>query len=767
MSVNGQRTDEVAFVVRSLPGNNLKGAFRIHITPDALQQLKLKVGDVCNIIGEDGIRGMGIAWRAADKMGTSPKSQPVKMTETMRDTFGFKQGNLVTIERQDDLAIQPALKVMLTEITPNDYDGPDDNRWKNRCRAELSNCEGIAVGTTFDVSAGNGIKRRYYVEHIESSFSPETPSLNSYDDDTQLQILDGPLRSPVSSVTRRPFHLDARCIGGLSQQINELNRKLSQLCTRARATNVSLKPMRERGILLHGYQGTGKSLLFKELAKVSGLRKVIKLGYNQLLGTPSKNEAIIQSTFREAQSNQPSMILIDDLDQIASSRDTTNLATSKSLVDALDSIVDTQILLVCSARSPTAVHSSLLGSNYLTILIELPIPDIKARVQIISAQLREGLKVEDSVIHDVAALTHGFTGDDLGRLVNKVHDNVMYQDFEDWFDVQLPPRSRPPTSDSSDSRSNSTATTIVERPSTPVIQCTLADFQKSLTGIRPSALREIIVEPPKITFNDIGGSAALQRRFDRMIKWPLEHAEIFAALPMLKPRRGVLLYGPPGCSKTMTAQAVASSYGWNFIAIKGAELISMYVGESERALREIFRKARQAAPTIIFFDEIDSIAVARTGATDASKSLNVLTTLLNEMDGFEATKHVVVLAATNKPETLDPAILRPGRFDEHIYLGPPDADARLEILKMCITAAPGGKDINLQPIVAQTQGMSGAEIKNAGNIACELAAERCIIGDNLKLINQDLITGVMKTTKGITKEMLQGYEDFARSQRGQ
>ncbi|QIW95283.1 hypothetical protein AMS68_000801 [Peltaster fructicola] len=759
---------DIAFIVRTLPATaSLKGAFRVHLAPETLQHLRLKVGDLCTIIGEDGTSGAGIAWRAADKMGNAPKIQPAKMSEVLRDAYGFKQGTQVRIEAAAT-TLRPATRIALTEITPVGYEaGVDDDRWKVRCVAQLAGVEAIAVGTTFDVPAGEGIKKRFFVEHIETEPAQEVPFLSYLTDHTDLQILDAALQSPTTTTStsnQRPFHIDAAHIAGLSEQLKQLNLRLRLLCTAAENEN---RPRRlgAKNALVYGYAGTGKTLLLDSLAKVHGIKKVVRLDGDQLLGTASKNESLINSTFQEAIASQPSLVLIDNIDTAAASNDVATRMTAKMLAKAIDKTNSARVLTIATARSVAGVHETLCEPGRLQRTIELPIPDAGGRTQILKLLLSSETCQPVDLPAELGAMTHGYTGRDLTGLVDTASLYAyerMNPESDDWVSIHLQDSiaSRPIKSHPADIRNASIASTLVEAAPEPHIS--MLDFEKALQEIRPSALREIIVEPPKVTFDDIGGSGALRAQFDRLINWPIQHQALAAQFTGLQPKRGILLYGPPGCSKTMTAQAVASTYGWNFLAVKGAELISMYVGESERAIREIFRKARQAAPTIIFFDEIDSIATARTGGTDASKSLNVVTTLLNEMDGFEAAKDVLVLAATNKPESLDSAILRSGRFDDHIYLGPPDSDARREILKICVRGAPGV--IDLEPLLAQSEGMSGAEIKNAWRTACELAMERAVLGSQTiaNMTTQDMEAGIRMTTRVITTEMLQAYEEFGR-----
>jgi AAA family ATPase len=293
----------------------------------------------------------------------------------------------------------------------------------------------------------------------------------------------------------------------------------------------------------------------------------------------------------------------------------------------------------------------------------------------------------------------------------------------------------------------------------PEKEVTLEDFESVLPSVKPTALREIFTEKPKTKWSDIGGSDNIKKSFDRIIAGPLKYGEQMAKIDK-RLTKGVLLYGPPGCSKTLTAQAVASTYDFNFIAIKGAELLSSYVGESERAVREVFRKAKAAAPCVIFFDEIDSIGSNRDSGH--TPGLNVLTTLLNEMDGFESLRNVLVLAATNKPEALDPALMRPGRFDRKVHLDLPNDVARKEILKIATRRVTMCSDVDFDALVVATSGYSGAEVVHI----CETAKEKALIrwiekaNQEMMLMREDFEAAIVETPRGITMEMIETYRAF-------
>lgn len=617
---------------------------------------------------------------------------------------------------------------------------------------------------TFDVAGKKGLKRRFFVEQIESQTS-ETATLFEMNDDTDVVMAERGL-TPVDSNSQKnlDLSLDMTRIGGLTEQLDTLNKRLRRLCLLARKQVRADNGRWNAGILLHGYEGTGKSLLLNEL-RGAGFKKTLSLDKSHLLGTASKNDATITSVFSEALGSQPSLIFMDDLEQVAGAGNDVLINTVRSISAGFSRITGHAVLVVGATRNPISIESSLLAPDRFEKLIELPVPDSAARVQIIKTLQRKA--EADVLCENVGSRTHGFTGKDLRLLVCAAVDSAIERSIDnedEWVKVNSH-RSSPgsETLHSMDGAAHSQATTAVEQQAPDIFNPppTLEDFELALKQIRPTALREIILETPSVTWDDIGGSQDMQKRFDKIIGWPLKHADILARFGRRHAQRGVLLYGPPGCSKTMTAQAVANTYGLNFIAVKGAELISMYVGESERAVREVFRKAKAAAPSIIFFDEIDAIGGSRDGG--GHQGLNVLTTLLNEMDGFEALKGVQVLAATNRPETLDAALMRPGRFDAHVYLGPPNEVARRQILEIN-TQMLKLESSTITALSHKLAGYSGAEIVGICNMASDVAVEKTITGgEDVDWVTEaDFEAVIAQTPKGITTEMLAGYESFAK-----
>lgn len=748
--------DKYVFVVRTLQGREqsaLDGAFRVHLAPDDLANLGLSTGDACQINREDGTCGYGLAWRALDKMGNSPKNRAVKLSETLLTSFGIEAGNQVTIAKAD-APVAVAKKVSLTEVaSPNAEDlGQEDYRWKIRCASLLGLAEVVTSGIAFDVMVRKNVKKRFYVEEIEP-VSPGGPSLYACGDDTEFEILESPPLKKAKK-SQELIHFQTDRLAGIAREVEELNLRLRDLTYTAQTSNQELSRHFNEGILIHGYEGTGKSVLLEELSRITTC-SVVRLSVADLNSTISKNRETIQKAFSDAIQKQPTLLLIDEIDEILPSDDKTYRYV---VADGLDRLQSTSVLTIATARQQNGLHSSLLKPGRLGEVIELPIPETAARVAIL--KLLRGLPAsaqDDPISLTVSRRTHGFTGQDLQKLAMTAA-RYARRDYK-----TIPPLNQVPADSSApqpDGAVHSQAASLTEQDQhfqLPPPSPTLADFEYALAHVRPTALREVFLETPKVHWSDIGGSAGMKTRFDEIIGWPLYHSNILTEYRK-RPQKGVLLYGPPGCSKTLTAQAVATTYEYNFMAIKGAELLSMYVGESERAVRDVFRKARAAAPCIIFFDEIDSIGAEREAG--GAKGLNVLTTLLNEMDGFEQLKHVTILAATNKPEVLDPALMRPGRFDSHVYVGPPGPDAREEIFDICLRKLPVAEDVALDVLVDKTEGYSGAEIVRICDLAVGEAVRERINGGSGQVVGEYFDRALGEVRRGITQEMLEGYEKF-------
>ncbi|KAG9961992.1 AAA-domain-containing protein, partial [Aureobasidium melanogenum] len=769
--------DSTLFTVRPLPPTtSLDGAFRVHLTAKDLDLLGLKLGELCTLQSGDGASAVGIAWRSMDT-SVKPQLHPVKLSEAMRDAFGFKLGSQITIEKIN-AKIAHADRVVVIDVSDSEKIDltKDDRSWKWRCGMALGNVEAITTGVAFEASSRKGLRKRFLIEHIESSETSKTPALYLFDDRSQIVLQDEASAVTPEAPMPRSMAVTPEGIGGLNKQIELLNKRLSRLIGDIRGKRLPPQVQRNGGILLYGPEGTGKTLLLNHLSEQAPWKKVVRIDQSALAGTSSKNQLSVRNLFAEAVAHQPSLVIMDNLEAIAGTqqRDFTASNLAPALVAELDRLRNTHVLVVAAAHNPNDIDKSLRTPGRLRYEIEIPIPDMRARIQILKVMQGETGTAELAEI--IGERTHGFVGQDLEALFNNALEHALdrYQETTtNWLPIQR-------TGDDDDSQrtlvNGMQNCSIIDRPRTSDtddtddgdLQVTLADYEKALLEVRPTAMREIFLETPKVLWSDIGGSGDVKKTLNEVVEWPLKFEQHMQALS-LTPQKGILFYGPPGCSKTLTAKAVATESGLNFIAVKGAELTSMYVGESERSVREVFRKARAAAPSIIFFDEIDSIGSERDSS--GTKGLNVLTTLLNEMDGIESLKGVLVLAATNKPEVLDPALLRPGRFDSLIYISPPSQSARKEILRIRTNNVPLADDVDIDDLAVRTDGFSGAEIVEICLNACRAAMRRRVaivtsndndsnIEEQMKVSKDDFDIALSTAVRRITPEMTEGYEHW-------
>ncbi|PNS15839.1 ATPase family protein 2 protein [Sphaceloma murrayae] len=777
--------EHINFTVRPLPrGTSLEGAFRVHIASKDLEALKIRPGDLCQLNTAEGTTGTGIAWRSTD-VTAKANTHPVKLTDTFRDAFNFKLGNQLTISRSQ-AQIYHADRVVVTDVSDHDTSDEvrDDENWNWRCGNILGNVEAIANGIAFEATSRKGLRKRFLIESINSS-TRDSNALYFFNDRTQL-ILQDESAGPTPAPRMRSLRLSKHGIGGLDQQIGLLNERLDLLVGEIDGRRLPVSMRVNDGILLYGPTGTGKSLILKRLAQ-GPWRKVLRINSGTLPGTPSRIQSVVAGLITEAIAQQPSLILMDNIHIIAGSQP--NEIYGQSTVDLiaqeLERLNGTKVLVVAAAPNPSDVNKTLRAPGLLEYELEIPIPDQAARISILKTlqdTAGEGSSEFDELAETIGGRTHGFVGQDLRALYRRAQVHAIRRFVQGGW------------SSNSGSHDAASLTTLVNghghghahnRPSVSTlgsidyqneaaaIDLLMEDFEKALLEIRPTAMKEVFLETPNVQWSQIGGSHEIKRLLTRAVEWPLKHSFHMDDLDM-SPTKGILLYGPPGCSKTMTAKAVATSSGLNFLAVKGAELTSMYVGESERAIREVFRKARVAAPSIIFFDEIDSIATER----DASSSgLNVLTTLLNEMDGIESLNGVLVLAATNKPEILDAALLRPGRFDTLHYIGPPNLEARKEIFRLKTSAIPVSASVNTVGLAQRTEGFSGAEIVAICHEAKVQTMERRIelLGldstlplndERFKVSQQDFESALSGALRRITPDLVKGYEAWRNALKG-
>jgi AAA family ATPase len=603
---------------------------------------------------------------------------------------------------------------------------------------------------TLDISL-DGPKRSFVVESFMDGANILHRSIARFADGSIVKVKDESSPKP-EEIQEGPYSdLRIASVAGLEPAVERLN---SFFATFSHSNHTVIRTWRRRpcGMLLNGPRGVGKSLVIEMIAK-TGWGKVFYIN-------PRMKVSEIRDIFNDCQQFQRSIIVVDDIDSLFVKEHGQSSNFESTLGEEMDRLnigdapkgkTASKVLVLAATSSLGDIPSTLRKRGRFTKVFPLPLPDADARKRILKS-LAPTLTSDAqlSVLDRLGERTHAYTGEDLALLLDEVGEIGEQKDLE------------PGIYDDSVKRLEE-------------------DIDQALLVVRPSAMHDITLQPPKVRWDEIGGQESVKKTLRRAVETPLlvyaltricsASANDFQYPDFMKrlgvpPKKGILLYGPPGCSKTLSAQAMATEAGFNFFAVKGAELLNMYVGESERAVREIFARARAASPSIIFFDEIESIGSKRESG-GRNNGINVLTTLLNEMDGIETLKGVTVLAATNKPEALDLALIRPGRFDDLLYVAPPDHAGREEILRVRQRGMDWADDVDIPELARLTDGYSGAEIVKI----CAAAGERVMnkgvdTGDfTLKVHMDDFVNAMQQVKRQITPELIAGYQNWAAGRR--
>jgi len=490
-------------------------------------------------------------------------------------------------------------------------------------------------------------------------------------------------------------------IGGLHEEIQKV-REMIELPLKHPELFDRLGIDPPKGVLLHGPPGTGKTLIAKAVANESGANFYTINGPEIMSKFYGQSEENLRKIFEDAEKNAPSIIFIDEIDAIAPKRSEVHGEVERRVVSQMLTLMDGlkgrgKLIVIGATNLPDILDPALRRPGRFDREIRIDAPDRDGRKEILQIHTR-GMPMDKNVkLEGLADITYGYVGADLAALARESAMNALRRYLPE-IDLEKP-----------------IPVEILEK-----MEVTMEDFKNAHRGIEPSAMREFLVEVPKTSWDDVGGLESAKQQLQESVEWPLTKPEVFKRMG-IQPPRGVLLYGPPGTGKTLLAKAVAHESKANFISIKGPEVMSKWVGESEKAVRELFKKARQVAPTIVFLDELDSIAPMRGRETGTHVTDSVVNQLLTSIDGLESMEGVVVIGATNRPDIIDQGLLRPGRFDRLVLIHSPDKKARLEIFKIHTKGMPLDKDVNLKDLAAECEKYSGADIEALCREAAMLA----------------------------------------------
>ena len=682
----------------------------------AMQKLGISAGDVVEIVGKRATSA--IAWPAYSE---DQNRDMIRIDGFTRKNAGMAINEYVLVR---PVKVKSALSITLAPVDMRlNVDEDFTNFVKNRLM-ERTLVEG---DTTLVMMLGHAIPFTVTKTRPHGIVKVTT--------ETRLTILNEPALEGKG--LPRTTYED---IGGLHEEIQRV-REMVELPLRHPELFQRLGIEPPKGVLLHGFPGCGKTLLARAVANESEANFFSINGPEIMSKFYGESEARLREIFQQAQQNAPSIIFIDELDAIAPKREEVTGEVERRVVAQLLALMDGlsgrgNVIVIGATNRPGALDPALRRPGRFDREIEIGVPDKKGRYEILQIHTRGMPLAEDVDLKKLSEMSHGYTGADQAALCRETAMKALRRYLPQ---INLEEERIPPS--------------VLEK-----MEVKMEDFMNAYKEVTPTAMREVYIEVPTVHWDDIGGLEVVKQELKEAVEWPIKSPEIFERLG-IKPPKGILLYGPPGCGKTLLARAVATESEANFITIKGPEVFSKWVGESEKAIREVFRKARMAAPSVIFFDELDSLVPRRgLGFGDSGVSERVISQLLTEMDGIVALEDIVVIAATNRPDIVDPAVLRPGRFDRLIYVPEPDEKSRLQIFKIYTKNMPLAKDVGLSQLVAIAKNYSGADIEALCREAGMHALRRDVNAKEVTMI--DFQEAIKSVGPSITPDMEKWYKSF-------
>ncbi|MHA2025988.1 MAG: CDC48 family AAA ATPase [Candidatus Thorarchaeota archaeon] len=653
-------------VAAAMPKDQGRGIVRLN--SDVRNHLGIRSGDFVLLKGTK--ETVAVAWPSLKE---DEVLDMVRMDGLIRNNAGARLGEMVEISKT---TVPEATKIVLAPGQPVRF----QQGFENYVKQQIIN-KPITRGDVILVSSiGQGL------QFTATTVSPSkhvrvTPA-------TVVEVLTKPAK-PDEFIIPDVTYED---IGGLGKELVKI-REMVELPMKSPELFKRLGISPPKGVLLMGPPGTGKTLIAKAVANESGANFKVINGPEIMSKFYGESEQKLRETFEEAEKNAPTIIFIDELDSIAPKRADVTGEVERRVVAQLLALMDGlsgrgQVIVIGASNRPDDIDEALRRPGRFDREIVIGVPDKQGRLEILQIHTRSMPLEEDIDIERLSAVTHGFVGADLNALAREAAMQALRR---------VLPHIDPETGDIPADVLNN-------------LFVTQADFDMALSDVSPSALREVLVEKPNVQWDDVGGLAKVKMQLREAVEAPLKHPEVFEEMGIRTPK-GVLLFGPPGTGKTLLAKAVATESEANFISVRGPEIFNKYVGESEKAVRDIFKMARQTAPCILFFDEIDAILSSRGQRDDTGVSQRIVNQFLAELDGMQTLQNVLVIGATNRADILDSAVLRPGRFDGIVFVPPPDTDARLEILRVHTREMPLADDVSLEKLADDTEGYSGADIE--------------------------------------------------------